>query len=364
MGRMRVYVGTWNQAGANPPSQKEGIFWFNFDTESGRLDLAGAADAGPNPAFLTFSADGRYLYAINEVTSFQGKEGGGVSAFAVDKSGSLTHLNSQPTFGGHPCYISLDRSGRWAMVSNYRSGNVVVYPIGTDGRLGVFSVRIQHEGKGSNPARQEGPHAHSIQADPSNRWVLAADLGLDQVRVYALGTDKGTLTPHTQPAIQLHAGAGPRHLDFHPNGRWLYIINELDSTVAFFETDLETGRFHHRQTLSTLPGDYEGEKWAADIHVHPSGRFVFASNRGHDSIAILKVDPARGELELAGLAPSGGRTPRNFAISPGGEWLLVANQDANNLVALRVDTASGQLSATGDEVNIPAPVCVRFMPSM
>lgn len=360
MKAVRVYIGTFTHSGNEPQVREEGIFWFQLDPRTGKLTKEGAAKA-LDPAFLTLSADGRFIYAVNEVGQFQGYPGGGVSAFAVDRqSGQLTFLNSQRSFGESPCYVSLDRTGKWALVSNYFGGNVTVFPVGADGALGPKSDFIQHYGHGPNPERQEKAHAHSIRMDPTNRLALVADLGLDQVKLYRLDLSLGKLLPNQPELIPLHPGAGPRHLDFHPNGRWMYVIDELDSTLVVFHYDAAAGSFAPRQTVSTLPEGYNGEKWAADIHVHPTGRFVYASNRGHDSLAAFSIDPADGSVTSIGIVSSGGAVPRNFGIDPSGRWLIAANQNGNNLVVFAIDPASGRLTATGETVQIMAPVCVKF----
>ena len=362
MATFRFYVGTFNQTARDAQARTDGIFWYRFDAETGNLQREGAADGGPNPGFLTLSADHRYLYCVNEVHEYQGQKGGGLSAFQVDPAtGGLSFLNSQPSYGESPCYISLDRSGKFALVSNYASGNIAVYPLLPDGRLGASSEFIQHEGHGTNPKRQEMAHAHSIQMEAGNKLALVADLGLDQVKLYRLDLVNGKLQPAVPAEISLHPGAGPRHLDFHPNGKWMYVINELDSTLAFFEVDFRGGVYRHIQTVSSLPGGYEGEKWAADVHVHPNGRWIFASNRGHNSLATFEIDQQTGRVNLLGTVPSGGKTPRNFALDPSGRWLLAANQDSHNLVVFALDPTSGRLTPAGVETSIPTPVCVRFV---
>lgn len=356
MNSYRMYVGTFTRN----RSPEQGIFWYQFYPESGQLTLEGTADAGPDPAFLTLSADGRFLYSVNETAEFEGQPGGGVSAFAVEPaSGALTHLNSRRSFGGSPCYISLDQTGKWVLVANYMGGNITVYPLRADGSLGPFSDFVQHRGHGPNPTRQEGPHAHSIRMDPTNRLALVADLGLDQVKLYQLDLSSGKLSLDPANPLTIHPGAGPRHLDFHPNGKWLYIVNELDSTLSFYSVD--AGTFTHMQTLSTLPEGYSGEKWVADVHVHPNGQWVYVSNRAHDSLATFAIDPASGKVSLCCVVPSGGATPRNFALDPSGRWLIAAHQNGNSLVVFGLDPVSGVPSPNGVEVNVPAPVCVRFV---
>lgn len=356
----RVYIGTFTRTGNDSQEREEGIFWYHFDPQTGKLAREGSARA-VDPAFLTLSADEKFLYSVNETRQFQGEPGGGVSAFAVEPhSGQLTFLNSQRSFGESPCFVSLDRTGKWLLVSNYHGGSIAVYPVAADWKLGSKVDFIQHHGHGPNPERQEKAHAHSIQMDPTNRIALVADLGLDQVKLYRLDLSQGKLLPHPGEMITLHPGAGPRHLDFHPNGQWMYLLDELDSTMALFHYDAGAETFTHQQTVSILPEGYSGERWAADIHVHPSGQFVYASNRGDDSLAAFKIDSANGKVTLIGNVYSGGGMPRNFGIDPSGKWLIAANQKGNNLVVFAVDATSGSLTPTGDTAEIMAPVCVRF----
>ncbi len=357
MDTIRLYAGTFTRKG-----NSEGVFWYRFDPQSGKLALEGKADAGPDPAFLTITSDHRYLYTVNEVHEYQGTKGGGVSAFAVDpESGELSLLNTQPSYGESPCYISLDETEKWALVSNYAGGSVVVYPVQAGGKLGYASDFKQHEGQGPDPKRQEKAHAHSIRVVPGNHVALVADLGLDQLKVYWLDLRTGKLHVDEQAAIHMHPASGPRHFDFHPNGKWMYVVDELDSTMAVFSLDPKTLHFTHLQTVSTLPEGFTGPKWAADIHVHPDGRYVYASNRAHESLAAFSIDPITGKVTLLSVIPSGGKTPRNFVIEPGGRWLLAANQDSDNLVVFALDPNTGKLSPTGEEVSLPMPVCLKFV---
>ena len=362
MSSIRFYVGTFTHAGNDPVGRDEGIYLCNFDTESGKISKLWASRGVINPAFLTLSADRKFLYSVNETHVFQGQPGGGVSAFSIDPaSGELTFLNSQLSYGESPCFVSLDRSGKWLLLANYSGGNITVYPVLPEGSLGPKSEFIQHEGHGPNAERQEKAHAHSIQMDPTNRLALAADLGLDQVKLYELDLAVGKLKPHQPAAVQIHPAAGPRHLDFHPNGRWVYILNELDSTLVCADYSADQGTFRIMQTVSCLPEGYSGEKWAADVHVHPNGRFVYSSNRGHDSLAVFAIDPADGRVRLEQVISSGGAVPRNFAIEPGGEWLIAANQRGDNLVVYKINQQTGQLTPNGETLAVPAPVCVKFM---
>ncbi len=355
MPELLVYIGTYTRR------QKEGIYIHRFDPSSGALTPLSAVDAGPNPSYLALHPTRPYLYAVNELDEYEGQAGGAVSAFAVDPAtGELTFLNRQRTRGAAPCYVSVAGGGRWLLSANYNGGSVAALPIEAGGRLGPVAGFVQHEGSGPNPQRQKGPHAHSILPDPAGRYILACDLGLDRVLVYRLEPDTGRLLPNDEPWVAIHPGAGPRHLAFHPNGRYAYLVGEIDSTLTALAYDGERGVLRVLQTVSTLPEGFSGESTGADVHVAPSGRFVYASNRGHDSIAIFAVNPANGELTLVGHEPTQGRTPRNFALDPSGAFLLAANQDSDTVVTFRVDPGTGRLMPTGQVVDIPAPVCVRM----
>ncbi|HET8631087.1 MAG TPA: lactonase family protein [Thermomicrobiales bacterium] len=360
---MWVYVGTYTAAEPYARGRAEGIYAYRLDPDSGALTRAFTLPGVVNPSYLAVAPDGRALYAVNEAPEFEGQAGGGVSAFARDPaSGRLTALDRQPSHGTDPCYVSVDHSGRVALVANYTSGSVAAYPLGADRGLGAATSVHQHAGSGPNPKRQAGPHAHSIQPDPTNRFALAADLGLDRVLVYRLDPARGTLEPDDPPAAALPPGSGPRHLAFHPDGRHVYVIGELDSTLTACIWDAERGTLEPFQTVSTLPAGFAGVNSCADVHVAPSGRFVYGSNRGHDSVAVFAVDQATGALEPAGHTPTGGRTPRNFAITPSGAFLLAANQDTDSVVTFRLDGATGQLASTGQVTSVPSPVCLTLVP--
>jgi 6-phosphogluconolactonase len=315
-----------------------------------------------NPSFLAIHPNRRFLYAIGEVGQFAGGKGGAVSAFAVDpESGKLTLLNQKSSRGPGPCHVVIDKSGANVLVANYGGGSVACLPIGEDGRLGDATSFIQHKGSSVNRQRQEGPHAHSINLDPANRFAFAPDLGLDKIMIYRLDAAGHLLTPNDPPAATVAPGSGPRHFDFHPNGRFAYAINELASTITAFEYDAERGTLQTIQTVTTLPEGFEGKSFTADVHVHPSGKFVYGSNRGHDSIAIFAVDSATGKLTPIGCESTQGKTPRNFGIDPTGAYLLAANQDTDNVVVLRIDAATGKLEPTGQSIRVPMPVCVKFL---
>ncbi len=368
-GETLVYIGTFTHGAS------EGIYLYRLDPTSGALKFAGVTRA-ENPAFLALDPQGRCLYAVNESAEFKGRPGGGVAAFAIEPhTGALTPLNQQPAHGVSPCHVSLDKTGRYAFVANYGSGTLVVYPIQPDGRLGAATDVVQHSGtrdQGLGPCSQSPvpssqslvpipPHAHSITVDAANRFAFAADLGLDRLMVYRFDLDHGKLVPHDPPWVQFEAGAGPRHFAFHPNGRVAYVIRELDSKLTALAYDAARGAFTPIQTVSTLPNDFSGINDCADIHVAPSGKFVYGSNRGHDSIVIFAVDEATGKLSYVGHELTQGKFPRNFAIDPTGTFLLVANQHSDNIVTFRIEQKTGRLLPTGHTVAVPAPVCVKMI---
>jgi 6-phosphogluconolactonase len=351
---IRVYVGTYTEGG-----KSKGIYRFRLDTSSGALSPEGEPAESANPSFLAIHPSGRFLYAVNEVGDFRGKDGA-VSAFVVDgKTGALTLLNQEASQGSGPCYITVDKEGRHVLVANYGGGTVAVLPVQADGRLAPASSSQKHEGHGVNPRRQTRPHAHSINLDAANRFAFAADLGLDKLLVYRYDAAKGTLAPD-QP-VSVAPGAGPRHFTFHPDGRHAYVINEMYSTVTAFDYNAEKGALAEIQTVGTLPKDFEDENSTAEVVVRPDGKFLYGSNRGHDSIAIFAIDAASGKLTAAGHQPTLGKEPRNFAIDPSGSFLLAANQNSDTLVVFRIDGASGHLTPVGAPVSVPRPVCVRMI---
>lgn len=352
---MRIYLGTYT----GPKSK--GIYQMRLDMAAGTLSTPELAGEATNPSFLAIHPNNKFLYAVSEVWGPQGKAGG-VSAFAIDAdSGRLTLLNKQPTGGMGPCYVAVDRTGRCVLAANYGSGSVCVLAIGDDGRLTEPATIIQHSGSGPNPKRQQGPHAHSINVDPTGRFALAADLGLDKVLVYRFDAAKALLEPHDPPSASVAPGAGPRHLAFHPNGRLSYVINEMACTVTVFAWDGQRGTLKEVQTVPTLPADWRGESTCAEVQVHPSGRFVYGSNRGHDSIAIFAANAETGRLNPVGHQPTQGKTPRNFSIDPTGTYLVAANQGSDTVVVFRIDGQTGALRPTGAVADVPSPVCVKFL---
>ena len=353
---LRVYVGTYTRGTG------KGIYLFHLDLATGRLQSAGLAAEVANPSFLAVHPGRQFLYAVGEMGNVAGGKAGAVSAFSIDpKTGKLALLNQQVSRGAGPCHLVVDRTGKYVLVANYGGGSVACLPIRADGRLGEATAFVQHQGSSVNPRRQQGPHAHSVNLDAANRFAFVADLGLDKILVYRFDAEGGKLAPHKPPFTGLPPGAGPRHFAFHPNGRYAYVINELNSTVTAFNFRADRGALEPLQTVSTLPGEFRGRNTTAEVQVHPSGKFLYGSNRGHDSIAIFAVDVRTGKLRLVGHQSTGGKTPRNFGLDPTGAYLLAANQTTDNIVVFRIDAKTGKLQATGRSVTVPAPVCVKFI---
>ena len=349
-----VYVGTYTTG------RSEGIYVCRLDLSSGELRRIDVARGVVNPSFLAVDPKGRFLYAVNEVNEFKGKASGAVSAFSIhERTGALKFINQQPSAGGGPCHLTIDGTGKFVLVANYDGGSVAVLPI-RDGALGPPVDVVQHRGSSINPDRQTQPHAHCVLPDQNNRRVFVSDLGLDKIMIYAFDSRTGKLTPNQQPWAQTKPGAGPRHFAFHSNGRWAYNINELDSTMSVFTYDGARGTLKELQTVVTLPAGFSGKNSCAEVQVAPSGRFLYGSNRGHDSIVAFSIDQTTGKLSLVEHTSTQGKTPRNFAIDPGGRFFLVANQSSDNVVSFAIDPASGRLSPTGHVVEIPTPVCVSF----
>jgi len=351
-GEYLVYFGTYTRRAS------KGIYVSRLDAATGKVTAPELAAEAPNPSFVAVHPSRGFLYAVSEA----GK-GGGVSAFSLDAStGLLTFLNRVSSGGTGPCHLVVDKTGRNVLVVNYGSGSVAVLPLAEDGRLKEASSFIQHKGSSVNPKRQQGPHAHSVNLSSDNRFAVVADLGMDQVLVYRLEAAKGSITPNEPPFATVKPGSGPRHFAFHPKSTFAYVINELASTVTAFAYDAARGVLKEVQTLTTLPAGFSGVNHTAEVQVHPSGQFVYGSNRGHDSIAVFKVDGKKGTLTLVEQTPTQGKTPRNFGIDPTGRWLLAANQDTDNVVVFRIDAKTGRLSPTGQVLEVGAPVCVKFVP--
>jgi 6-phosphogluconolactonase len=357
--KVRVYIGTYTSGGAS-----RGISLLELDLATGELTPRGLAAEAVNPSFLALDPTRRFLYAVGEIDQFGGQRTGSVSAFAIDRSsGTLSLLNQQPSHGQGPCFLTVDRGGKNVLVANYGSGSVACLPIVAGGRLGPATSFLQHEGASVDPQRQKGPHAHSVNLDAANRFAVVADLGLDKLMIDRFDAEHGTLTPGDPPFARVAPGAGPRHFAFHPDGRHAYVINEMHCTVTAFDYDPERGSLGEVQTLSTLPEGVQGKNLStAEVQVHPSGRFLYGSNRGHDSIAIFAIDATTGRLRAVGHQPTQGKTPRNFGIDPTGRYLLAANQDSGTVIVFRIDPQSGQFEPTGHSADVPKPVCVKFAP--
>lgn len=355
-----MYVGTYTQEGG---STSRGIYVFRYDPGSAKVTSLGLAAQTINPSFLAVHPNHRFLYAVNEVGNYKGQKSGGISAFAIDSTtGKLTLLNEVASGGADPCYITVDKTGGFVLVANYTGGSVSVFPILKDGSLGEASAFVQHTGHGTNPKRQEAPHAHSIDLSPDNRFAIVDDLGLDETLVYKFDSSKGSLTLNDPRFAKADAGAGPRHFALHPNGKFAYVIHEMGSTVSVFDYDAAGGVLHPAQTISTIPKDFAGLNEDAEIEVHPSGKFLYASNRGHDSIAVFAIDPNKGTLTLIEYVPTKGQSPRNFQIDPTGKLLFAANEKSDNIVMFRIDAHTGRLTPTSKVLDISQPVCVKFVP--
>ncbi len=366
-----VYVGTYTEpirfgTGRVLQGKGDGIYVFRMDAASGALEPVGQTTGVANPSYLAFDATQRFLYVVNELKSYQDRPTGTVSAFAVDAAtGELAFLNKQPTHGTDPCHVVVDTPRKHVFVANYMSGSVCVLPVRDDGSLGDACDFIQHLGAGIDPFRQNGPHAHSVTLGRANRTAFVPDLGLDKVFIYRFDATRGMLEPNGAPWIKLRPGAGPRHIALHPGDRFAYLVNELNSTVAVLACDRRTGGLREQQIVPTLPDGFCGASTCADIQISPSGRFVYASNRGHDSIAIFRADRRTGHLSRVEHTSTDGKTPRSFCIDPTGRFLIAANQDSDALVTFRIHAPSGRLRPTGHAAHVPTPVCVKFrLPAM
>jgi 6-phosphogluconolactonase len=349
-----VYVGTYTGP------QSKGIYSYRFDASSGELEPMGLAAEVINPSWVTIHPNRKFLYAVSELGN-NGKENGAVTAFAIDpKTGALTRLNSVSSVGGGACHVVVDKTGHTLLVANYGAGSVAAIPVAADGRLGDPPVLIQHSGASVDPRRQRGPHAHGVFLSADNRFLFVPDLGLDQVMQYRLDAAKASIAPNDPPFAKVPAGSGPRHFAFHPKGKYAYVVNEMKSTVTAFTYDAARGSLQEMQNISTLPKDFTGEDNSAEIEVDAKGRFLYASNRGHDSIAVFAI-AKNGRLSVVEVVPTQGKAPRSFRIDPTGSYLLAANQDTGSIVQFRIDSKTGRLTATGKKVELFKPVCIQFV---
>jgi len=353
---MLAYIGTYTGA------KSKGIYLARFNSETGQLTAPELAFETKNPAFLALHPDGRILYAVGEVGDFQGKNMGAVRAFGIAPgSGKLTLLNELPSGGAGPCHLSIDKTGKCILVANYGSGSFAAMSVQDDGKLGAPRCMVRFDGSSINRERQAGPHAHFISFDPSNKFVLGCDLGLDQVFVWNFLPNSSGGTLELKYPARVKSGAGPRHLAFHPGARFVYVLNEMAATITVFDYDSEKPALSELQSISMLPENFKGSNTGAEIQIHPSGKFVYGSNRGHDSIAVFSVDAKTGKLAFVQHQSTQGKTPRHFTIDPAGKWLLAENQDSDNIVIFRIDQDSGKLSPTGDKVEVGSPVCIQFV---
>lgn len=351
-----MYIGTYTGA------ESKGIYAYRFDPASGKLSAIGLAADSESPSFLAAHPNGKFLYAVNEIDQFQGEKTGSVSGFAIEPhTGKLTLLNRVSSLGDGPAHLSLDKTGKYVFVANYGGGSVAAFPIQDDGKLGKASSFVQHTGSSVDRERQAGPHAHEIVATNDNRFVLVPDLGLDKVLIYRFDASTGQLTTNDPAFASTDPGAGPRHAALHPNGRFAYLANEMQSTVTTFAYDAHAGRLRPIQTLRTVSDDFKAHNDTAEIATDARGKFLYVSNRGHDSIVVYSINSANGTLSQIQDIATGGKTPRDFAVDPTGAWLFAANQESNNITLFRIDPGTGHLTRTQTELKIAAPVCVTFV---
>ncbi|NIA29685.1 MAG: beta-propeller fold lactonase family protein [Actinobacteria bacterium] len=350
-----VYVGTYTNG------ESEGIYLYRLNTANGELTYFSKTTGIENPSFLAIRPGGNYLYSVSQVRS----QSGDIFAYRISpQTGELIFLNKQSSEGAGPCHVSVDHSGKWVLAANYTGGTVSILPIMEDGSLGSATDVIKHHGSSVNPDRQKEPHPHSIWVSPDNRFAFVPDLGMDKIMIYKLDLVNGKLLPNDPPFFKTAPGSGPRHFTFHPSGKFAFVISELASTITSMKYDSTNGALTKIETVSTLPAGWTGESYCADIHTSPDGKFVYGSNRGHNSIAVFSFGEKSEKLSLIECEPVQGDWPRNFAIDPGGTILLAANKKSNNVVTFWIDQKSGELTPTGHQAKISMPVCLKLIPVM
>ncbi|MEN9684699.1 MAG: hypothetical protein RLZZ28_485 [Bacteroidota bacterium] len=348
-----LFAGTYTSGGS------KGIYVYDFNSVTGEIKWVSNTDSSANPSFLRISPNGKYLYAVNEISR---QQAGLVAAYSFNAaSGKLHFINQQSSGSENPCHISLTKDGRWLAVANYTGGSLAAFPINADGSLQPFTQHIIHNGKSVNTQRQEKAHVHSVFFSPDEKYLLTPDLGMDQVSIYNFNKqDKQPLKPAATPFIRSEPGTGPRHLDFSPNGKFVYVLEEMGGTVSVYNYNNGTTRFLER--MPTHPADFNGQPGSADIHISPDGKFLYASNRGEENnLAIFSVDQLTGKLNPVGFQPTGGIQPRNFMIDPTGNFLLVANQKSGNIVVFKRDKNTGLLKQNPQVIEVPSPVCLQML---
>ncbi len=359
-----VYVGTYTVG----KTTSRGIYLFRLQTPNDAsanivLQPLGLAAESVDPAFLALDEKHRRVFAVNEIDNFDGGRTGSVTAFAINPvTGRLDRLNQKSSMGAGPCHLTIDRDGRNVLIANYSGGTVAVLRVEADGKLGAATSVIQHVGKSVNPQRQEAPHPHCVTLDPANRFAFVCDLGLDKVLAYKFDPQAGKLTPAAQPFAALKPGAGPRHMVFRPDGKFAYVFNELNSTVTGFAYAADSGTLTEIETVSSLPPRFDGANSGAEIAMHPGGRWLYASNRGRNSVALFAIDRQKGTLKFVEDLATGGKTPRHFGLEPGAKHVAICNQDSNTILMARIDPATGRMMPATVFADAPSPVCAVFLP--
>jgi len=350
-----VYIGT----NTHPPSASKGIYLYRLDVAKGTVTDKGLAAELGDPGWQTLARGGKFMYTVGSADDHRESI---VAAFSVDsKTGALTALNQQPTHGEGSTHVDVDPAGSCAVTANYSSGDMSVMPIHPDGKISAPTAVIKHTGSSIDPERQQHPYPHSCNFDPTGQWVLTPDLGVDKIYIYRFDPTFRSLSPADPPTVSVKPGSGPRHFSFHPNGKIGYLVTEMGGTVYVYSWDSQLGQLHQLQSISTLPADFHGYNKSAEVRIHPSGRFLYASNRGPDTLAIFAIDPDKGTLKLLGFQSVGGKGPRDFAIDPTGTFLFAANQDSDTVKVFRINSDTGMLTPLNITLNVPVPICVTFL---